>query len=214
MSRIINLTGKKFNRLTVNYRNGSKITPNGTKRALWFCTCDCGKTINVESQSIRTGNTKSCGCLEKELNIKRSTTHNMRSTPEYDIWASAKQRVSNPNNKGFKNYGGRGIRMSKLWFNSFSEFIKDMGKRPSVNYTIERIDNNGNYCKENCKWATRKVQGNNTRHCKYIEYDGEIKTLTQWCEYLNLPYHTIKRRLYRGWSIKDAFVKPIQNRAP
>lgn len=161
------LIGKKYHRLTIKeYIKGHK-----NKKSKCVFLCDCGKTIIAGKHDVVSGHTKSCGCYNIE-NIHKKKTHGFtcgkKRPNEYMIWASMKQRCLNPRNADYKYYGGRGITVSKEW-NDYSVFIKDMGKRPSTFHTIERIDNEKGYCKENCKWVTKLEQARNKRNIVITE---------------------------------------------
>lgn len=160
VGKIIDMTGKKFNRLTVieiSHRTARR-------RYFWRCLCDCGNETIIVGDDIRSGHTKSCGCLLKESTIERRTTHHLTHTPTYNVWIGLRQRCADINGRGYKNYGGRGITFSDEWL-SFENFYKDMGDKPK-GLSLDRIDNDGNYCKENCRWATSVVQNNNRRNSK------------------------------------------------
>jgi hypothetical protein len=125
--------------------------------------CNCGTKKAVDIYPLKSGATKSCGCLAKELRVKRQTKHSATATPEYRVWADMKNRCLNSSLKNYVNYGGRGISVCDEWENSFVKFIEDMGKRPSKKHTLDRVDNNGNYNKVNCRWATKTQQSRNQR---------------------------------------------------
>jgi hypothetical protein len=151
--------GTKINRLTiVSIISGSKLKP---RRAV--CLCDCGTIINSTLNSVRSGASRSCGCLKNEETIRRSTTHGMRRTPEYNSWAAMKARCLNPKASNYPWYGSKGVSVCKKWVDSFSEFYKDMGQKPGKSFTVDRIDPFGNYEPTNCQWATKKEQMNNLR---------------------------------------------------
>jgi hypothetical protein len=200
MPKALKLEGQVFGRLTVVSR-----TDNNGGHAAWLCLCSCGVETVVTGWCLVSGHTQSCGCLHRE----RITVHGKNKSSEYRAWEGMIQRCTNPKNKRYSDYGGRGITVCPEWF-SFENFYRDMGDRPSKDHSIDRIDNNGNYCKENCKWSTRKEQGNNRRSNRSIEFNGEVRTLIQWSEFLGIAYHTLRRRLREGWSIERAFTEGVE----
>ena len=130
-----------------------------------------------------------------------------RYCPEYVVWDSMKQRCTNKNNDGYKYYGERGIKICDRWINSFKNFYADMGKRPSKKYTLDRVDNDGDYILENCRWATIKEQRNNTSRNRIIEYKEKQRTLAQWSEIEGINYYLLMHRLNSGWSTERAFTE-------
>lgn len=163
MAKSINLIGQHFNRLTIIDYAGR----NNKNCCVWLCLCDCGNRKKVVGYDLRRGHTKSCGCLNKERVKKAATSHGAtadnRRDPEYAVWNNMIQRCENPKNNQYKNYGARGIKVCDQWRNDYSAFIKDIGKRPSNNHSIERIDVDGDYEPSNCKWVTPKEQARNRR---------------------------------------------------
>ena len=166
----INLIGKKFNRLTVIGETKSHRYPCGRRTVLWLCRCDCGKETKVSSAHLNSGTIKSCGCLSREKFIERKTTHGDSQSSEYTIWMSMKTRCINPNCHAYEHYGGRGIKICDRWANSYEKFLADVGRKPSSNHSLDRIDNDGDYTPENCRWATSAEQAANTRRRRIEEF--------------------------------------------
>ena len=136
------------------------------------------------------------------------STHGMSYTPVWHSWAAMRQRCHYPNDINYKNYGARGIHVCERWMNSFENFYSDMGDRPQ-GMSLDRIDNDGDYCPENCQWSTKPEQGINQRTNRLIEYDGERLTLMQWSRRTGLSKHTISRRLKSGWSVEKTLTTPL-----
>lgn len=168
MPRIKDMTGKTFNRLTVlNITNEIEKSTGWVK---WLCVCACGKEVVVSGANLRSGNSKSCGCLQKE----KVTTHNLARTPEYRVWQFIKDRCHNKNNKNYKSYGARGTKVSREWRNDFKKFYEDMGPRPSPKCEIDRIDTRKGYSKNNCRWTSRKVNARNRIDSRIYICEGKM----------------------------------------
>lgn len=168
---------------------------------LWKCLCDCGNTYYATSNRLKSGNTKSCGCLLSEILINRNkdaSKHDMTKTREFISWDSMKQRCLNPNHKSYKDYGGRGITIYGPWISDFSEFYSFMGNRPEGT-TLERIDNDKGYFPGNCVWKNSKEQANNRRNTFWITALGVTKTCSEWSEETGIGQKTILYRIKSGW---------------
>lgn len=182
-------TGKRYGRLVVLRR-----LHENNSRSLWVCQCDCGNTVTVRLSELALGNVKSCGCSPKG---RAPLNHGMSKTRIYRIWKMMHQRCNNPKSQGYENYGGRGIRVCPEW-DMFEQFYADMGLPPSKDHTLDRCDNNKDYSKGNCKWATWAEQHRNRRDNRLITAFGETKCMTEWAEEYGLPVSTLKNRLFRA----------------
>lgn len=166
----------------------------------WECQCDCGNYTTVYAGSLRRGDTVSCGCYHREASSRRNSTHRMTGSPTHVSWNRMLQRCRNPKSPDYPQYGGRGIGVCDRW-SSFEAFLADMGQRPSLSYSLDRIDNDGGYEPGNCKWATRAEQQNNRRTTKRITYNGETLALGDWARRTNIPAKTLHMRHERlGWT--------------
>ena len=191
--RIKDLTSQRFGKLQVLRREGSL---NG--KPSWLCQCDCGDTKIVRGSDLRSGHTTSCGCYLQEA--KSNLRHGKCGTKEYRTWLGIQQRCFNPNTVGYSNYGGRGITCE---WSSFEEFYADMGDCPKSAESIDRVDNDKNYCRGNCKWATRVEQNNNKRNVVLLTYKGKTLSCSQWARELGLKQQTISSRYNKGWDVCD-----------
>ena len=196
------MISKRFGRLVVIEKAKSLQYKHGKKSA-WKCLCDCGKTSIVETNHLKTGHTKSCGCMERK-------THDMSYSKPYKVWANMKNRCENTTIPNYKNYGGRGIIFNPKW-EKFVNFWNDMKEGYKKGLSIERIDNNKGYSKENCKWATVEEQQNNRRNNHYITYKDKTMNITQWAKELGIAPHILVSRItiYK-WSIEKALTTSIR----
>jgi hypothetical protein len=182
----------------------------------WWCKCKCGTERSVRSGDLRNGASVSCGCYSREVTSKIRKTHG-QSLPdaalrsEYKTWKGIKSRCYRKTSSDFYLYGARGIRVCKRWKNSFENFIKDMGKKPSPVHSIERKNNNGNYTPKNCKWATVTEQANNRRNNSRFCFNGQNLTLAQWSKKLGIPASCLYDRIFRNWTLKRTFTTPSRN---
>lgn len=207
MGRFIDLTGKRFGKLTVVSRAENAIEPNGKPRVMWNCHCDCGNDTVVAGSHLRNKHTTSCGCYGREARIKSNTTHGKSNTPIYRTWRHMIERCYNKNNKRYNSYGGRGIKVYDKWINDFQSFYEYVSSLPHYGengYSLDRIDNDGNYEPNNIRWADDYIQNNNQRTSHFITFDGKTQTISQWSRELDIPYDTLYSRISRGWSIDRA----------
>lgn len=192
------LTGQIFHGLTVQKR---ELRP-GKNTAYWLCLCACGGTATVTTQNLKSGSTRSCGCLQKEKVIRALTKHGKADQcPEYSVWCGMRARCKNPNHKAYKHYGGKGIIVCQRW-DDFQLFLDDMGPRPSKKHTIERKDGRLGYCPENCHWATMHEQSRNTSQNRHLTFNGKTLCLEDWEVEIGINHNVIRRRLLRGWPIE------------
>lgn len=200
------MTGQTFGRLTA-------IRPAGQNKhgqRLWVWECECGNQIDRIAAPVKNGNTRSCGCLHREMVAAQFTTHGAKTngnvSPEYRTWIGLRQRCLNPRNPNFKEYGERGIAVCQRWLDSFENFLADAGERPTPEHTLERKDNDGNYEPDNCRWATRLEQSHNKRNNRMLTFDGKTMCVMEWQTYLKLPVH---HRIHAGWSVERALTTPV-----
>lgn len=214
MGKFIDLTGQKFGRLTVIARAENHIQTNGQRKTQWLCQCECGKKIIIKASDLKSGHTRSCGCLR----IEKITKHGLIGTRIYIIWHNIKQRCYNPKDSNYKNYGSRGIIMCDEWlkdFKSFYDWAKAHGYDENTKRgecTIDRIDVNGNYEPSNCRFVNMKVQQCNKTNNHLIIYNGETHNISKWSEILNIKFGTLLARLNRGWSVEKTLTMSVRKK--
>lgn len=237
MSRAIDITGKRFGKVTAVALVESV---NGRRR--WDCLCDCGKLLVVQQNNLQSGNTTSCGCshIGKKMPNRKKPRRDLgrlgmkprhghacgyKKTSEYGTWFAIIARCFDENCPAYPRYGGRGIRMCDGWRASFESFLESMGTKPSPDLSIDRIDNERGYdcgrCDDclarnasaNCRWATRKEQSRNMRSNHMITYNNETLPICDWAERLGIRVGVLHHRIGRGWSIDDALSRSVQTRA-
>lgn len=198
--------GDRFGRLTVIKESDRQY---GHRYIL--CQCDCGNTKTINLNSLVVGTSNSCGCLRRERIAKMNYKHGLTKRNDdierlYNIWTNMKRRCFNPKDKGFRNYGSRGIRVCDEWMNDYNKFREwSLSHGYSDNLTIDRINNDGDYEPSNCRWTTMQVQSNNTRFNHFVTYKGETHTLADWGRLLNIDSDKIGRRLKKGLPLKQVF---------
>lgn len=195
MGKKIDLTNLRFEKLTVVREAGNK-----NEEILWECICDCGNIKIISGHSLKRGHTKSCGCSH----IGLGTTHGLTATPIYNVWVNMRKRCCSDYSTEYEIYGGRGITVCDRWKTSFENFYDDMKDGYCEGLSIDRIDVNGNYCKENCRWASRRTQQNNMRRNRRFVVNGKDETLANLCRDYAKNYSTVRKRLDIGWSIERA----------
>jgi hypothetical protein len=201
MSKFKDLTGLKFGRLTAVKR-----AADCGHHTRWECECECGNKTISHTTSLTSGRSKSCGCLNHETIINKITKHGGRHDKLYGHWCGMKKRCYNPKYEHYDRYGGRGITICDEWLNnygSFKEWAECTGHKEGL--TIDRIDNNGNYEPQNCRWVNQKEQVRNRSTTIYIEYDGKKKPLKEWCELLKINYKLAHARYKRGLNPEQIF---------
>lgn len=194
MSKQIDMSGERHGSLTVINRVG--VSSSGD--AVWLYRCDCGNQHKSTGYSIRSGKTQSCPECGQKKTTEASITHGMTNSAEYRTWTDMKTRCLNPGSTGYSDYGGRGIGICDRWRESFTAFLEDMGAKPSPVHSIDRINTNGNYEPENCRWATEVEQIRNRRNTLHVTIGGIRKPFVEWCEVYGCTYASAHYRLKQG----------------
>jgi len=193
-------------------RFGKLVAIERMKDSHWLCQCDCGNRKEIRLNNLNSGDIKSCGCLRFEKPSKYKNGVATFKTSEYYILAAMMDRCYNQNNKKYSDYGGRGIKVCDRWLKDKRNFLLDMGPKPGPKYSIDRINNDGDYSPENCKWATRIEQMNNTRKNVFLEYNGKRMTVSQWGRELNINTQTLWGRINAGWSNEKILTVPVKRK--
>lgn len=209
------VAGEKLGRLTVVGVGGV----NKRGRKLVAFTCDCGAAVEYQMTAVSSGNTLSCGCLRRDLLAAKNFKHGHRvreektgvkTRTEYTIWKRMRTRCNDESDRKYPAYGGRGIKCCDRW-NDFELFLSDMGERPSLQHSLDRIDNNGNYEPGNVRWATASQQARNKRNSRFVEFEGKLVSLADLVERFNVRYGLVSGRLGLGWPIERAISEPVQS---
>lgn len=207
--RYIDLSGNKYGRLTV-----IEYSHTENRLAMWKCKCDCGNEKIVSSVALRSGHCLSCGCLFKDTmqGSKFAYKHGESKSPLYILWSNMKARCNNSNSSDYGRYGAKGIKVCNEWANNYNTFKKwAISNGYNENLTIDRINNNGNYEPNNCRFVNRKIQANNTRNCVYYSYNGNQYTLSELSEIVDIPKGTLWNRInVLGWDFNKAITTPIR----
>lgn len=213
MNHYVDLTGRKFGRLLVESPAENAYRKNGKPRRRWNCVCDCGARKVIYGENLTQGKTLSCGCLQKERASTSRTTHGASTSHLYGVWCAMKSRCSNPTVKEYHRYGGRGITVCNDWkdsFETFAQWAYATGYDESAirgECTLDRIDNNGSYSPDNCRWVTQKEQMNNVSYNHVYEYNGEQHSVAEWAQIYHIPYGKLLQRLTRyGYNIEKALI--------
>ncbi len=213
MKHIRDLRNQRFGRLVAINPTDDRFN----KYVIWRCRCDCGNMIYVASKNLTSGATQSCGCLAKERSEERKKKNGVKSMRLYGVWSAMKGRCNNSNDYHYRDYGGRGITVCREWNDSFNAF-KDWAIKngydenaPKGSCTLDRIDNNGSYTPQNCRWVSMKVQGRNRRTTRFITVNGATHSIAEWSELTGINLHTICKRINLGWKPEKIFSMEVQN---
>lgn len=203
---MIDITNEKYGLILV--LSEDKTRCQDSRYRYWRCLCECGNEVIVRQDHLRTGNTKSCGCL------KNTKKYSQQVAKVHKAWVNMKSRCYSEKSEYYKHYGGRGIKVCDRWLESFENFYEDMGDKPSKDHSLDRIDNDGDYCPENCRWATWEEQANNRSNNRTVNIKGKSKTLAEWCREYDIDQRLVSSRVSGlGWSYEDALTTPLTNKS-
>ncbi len=202
-NRFVNRAGKRYGRLIA-----LEVALKIGREYHWRCICDCGTETVVRGPDLTRLSVKSCGCLRRDMGRVKTLTHGYarrgNKGKAYRTWMGMVGRCNTPSTARYPHYGARGIRVCREWEDDFTKFLSDMGEPPSPRHSIGRMDNNGDYCKSNCRWETSIEQQNNTTRNRCLVFEGISKTVAQWAREKSLTYSCLSGRLNRGWSVDKA----------
>jgi hypothetical protein len=205
MPRYREMTGQTFTRLLVL---GISQAHRRMPRTRWICLCRCGRVISAAGHELRRQGVQSCGCLT----FKHGNARKRHHTTEYRIWCKMLNRCLCPTSDSYHNYGGRGITVCQRWRESFQAFLQDVGARPTLHHTLDRINNDGHYELNNVQWATRKAQQRNRRDSLFLTLNDETRPLAEWADILGVNPHSLRCRRYMGWDDRRILTTPIHPR--
>lgn len=219
---VVDLAGKRFDRITILSGAGSTGAPGAPgRRKLWLCRCDCGQEFTRTTGALRRSEiarAASCGCERAERIGQLRRTHGARRNPAmraaYEAWTGMKKRCYNQRTARFPHYGGRGIVVCERWREDFAAFFEDMGQKPSPAHSLDRIDVNGPYSPENCRWASSAEQARNRTDTVWITVAGERLCVADAAAKFDLPATAVAKRLKRGWSDEEAVLTPLRKDRP
>lgn len=202
-----NLVGKRFERWVVIE---PVPRPSAAFKIRWICRCDCGTIRNLVGTALTSGHSKSCGCYKREMRFKDKYTHGYTDHPLFTTWLSMMSRCNKTHDRAYPRYGGRGITVSDSW-TDFEKFAADMGPKPTPDHSIDRINNDKGYSKENCRWATRTEQNRNRSNSSVLTFRGRTETLKDWSKYSGIPYETLRQRIFQlHWTADEAILTPVR----
>lgn len=208
---VIDMTGQHYGRYTVLEYIGQ----NKDHKAVWKCRCECGTIKNVSGKDLRSGNTKSCGCYNRDKAMQNPALwkpkHGLSKHPLHQVWSDIKTRCYNKKDRSYKWYGARGIKLCDVWmdFKAFYEWSIKNGYENGL--TLDRINPNGNYSPDNCRWVGMKIQQNNRRNNKMLNINGVSKTMSEWADEYDVNYRLVKSRIRAGWTPEKALSQRKQD---
>ena len=202
MPKIIDLANQTFGRL-----QAISVAPQSGRTRKWRCKCACGKTVDVVTNYLVSGHTRSCGCLHGQTTAARNFKHGQTRTKLHVAWSNMRDRCLNPKNAKYHRYGGRGIKICERWM-EFAAFAADMGEPPK-GLTLDRIDTDGDYTPDNCRWANYVTQNRNRYDNVKLTARGQTLCITEWERLSGNSRQTISRRIAKGWMPEDAIFRPV-----